>query len=485
MASASAAVISPRAAVLWTRLLGLTAVFDALSRTAEIPFLLANSGWHGGTSWVTSLPAVSCAVFAEGLLGWCVWRRLWPTASAVALVVLLHLLQLRCAPASSGGDTVLRLSLLWSVLLGAYRLRPIGRYVAMAYVAQLLLMYGSSVLLKLQHPVWRDGDAACLALQADDYATPLATWLLPWCSSWLMHWPVLFVEAVVPLVVGVCVWRRAWPRLLLACVVAIAGMHLAFALTLGVWLFSWTSTLLWVPLLPLSKVFLNGGEPRRGVLLKWPTRAVSVGRARRLVVTAVIALVAVDVVSPLVGGPRPAVAQSLGLAQRWGMFARDSWDVRWPVVEVLRRDGSVVDPRRGGLPPIWGVPEDLPGSFNGVREHLLWRQAMARPPLAQRLARSFCSTPEAVAVRVVVVRRPMDHSARRLRRVLFARTMADVACTPASAPSTTSWPDWATPPPRLTLRGRPAPLANVPVDEPRSAPGDEPRDEPRDDGDAP
>lgn len=459
----SPAVITPRAAALWTRLLGLTAVCDAVGRTAEIPFLLANSGWHGGTSWVTSLPAVSLAVVAEGALGWCVWRRLWPAISALALAVLLHLLQLRAAPASSGGDTVLRLSLLWSVLIGAHRLRPIGRYMAMAYVGQLILMYGSSVVLKLQHAVWRDGDAACLALQADDYATPLAPLLLPWCSSWLMHWPVLIVEAAAPLVVAVCVWRRAAPRVLLACVAAVVIMHLAFALTLGVWLFSWVSSLLWLPLLPLFKQ-----------QLKWPKRSVGVGAPRLLLVGVVLAVIAFDVVSPLAGGPRPAFAQPLGLAQRWGMFSRDNWDVRWPVVEVLRSDGSVVDPRRGGLPPIWAMPADLADTFNGVREHLLWRKAMATPQLAQRIARSFCSTPEAVAVRVVVERRPMDHRARRLRRVLFASTLAEVACDRSST-STPTWPKWATPPPRLTLRGRSAPLTTAPVDDAGA----------HDDGDAP
>lgn len=460
-----APTLTPRAVVLWSRLLGLTAVVDAASRVDEVAFLLSNSGWQRDASLLTSLPAVSFAVGLEALFGWCVWRRFWPTLSTLALFVVVHVLQMRTAPGTSGGDTVLRLSLLWSVLLGAQRLAPVGRPLALAYCWQLILMYCSSVYLKLQFASWRDGNAACLALQADDYATPLAAPLLPWCSSWLMHWPVLLVEAAVPVVVAICVWRKAAPRVVVACVAAVAAMHVAFALTLAVWLFSWVSMLLWVPLLPISRV-----------QWAWPKtpRPVVVGRARLALVAAVVVVVSVDVVSPLLGGPRPEFAYPLGLAQRWGMFARDNWDVRWPVVEVLRRDGSVVDPRRGGLPPSWALPGDVAATFNSVREHMLWHRAMPKAALVGRIARSYCATPDAVAVRIVVVRRPMDPATSRLRRVLFAKTVADVRC---DSTSTIAWPDWATPPPRLTLRGRPAPL--------NTAPPPVEAHEPTDDGAAP
>jgi hypothetical protein len=456
-----APTLAPRAVALWSRCLGLTACVDALSRVDEVRFLLSNDGWQRDPWWGTSLPAVSLLVAAEALLGWCVWRRWSATLCTIGLFVVVHVLQMRAAPGTSGGDTVLRLSLLWSALMGAERLRPVGRYIAFAYCWQLILMYCSSVVLKLQYASWRDGNAACLALQADDYTTVLAAPLLPWCSSWLMHWPVLVVEAAVPLVVAVCVWRRVAPRLVFWCVAAIAAMHVAFALTLAVWLFSWVSMLLWLPLLPISKV-----------QWKWPrSKRVVVGVPRLVLVVAVVVVISIDVLSPLANGPRPAFAYPLGVSQRWGMFARDNWDVRWPVIEVLRADGSVVDPRRGGLPPTWALPGDLAATFNSVREHMLWHRAMPKAALVGRIARSYCAEPDAVAVRIVVVRRPMDAVSSRLRRVLFSRVVADVRC---NNTSTTVWPKWATPPPRMTLRGRPAPLVSAPVD-----------DDTHDDGDAP
>jgi hypothetical protein len=457
----SAARIDPRMLQVWQRLLGLVVVGDALSRVSEIAMTMSNDGWQGGTSMSMEQPYVHLWWMLEAVGGVLLVCRRHMQATAGGLFLLLHVMALRAGVAQSGGDSVLRMLLLWGVVMGAFSRRSLSLLVLAPFFVQLVLMYDSSVLHKLQTTSWRNGTAACLALQADDYAQPLALWLRGLCSPWLMHWPVFLLEAIaVPLLI-VTVTRpptRNTNLLRATTALAMIAMHLVFALTLGVWLFSLASALLWVPFLPLH--VLRRTRPPVVLLMRTPRWRLALGLILAVLVT-------VEVAQPLWTPKRLGWPRVVGIQQRWAMFARDNWDIRWVVVSQLRADGSVTDGHRHGLPVTWVQPAALADSLGGTRLHNLWLRVTQQPRAAMSVARSACDATSVlgasptgqrlspvIATRVIELRRPVDVHTIKPRAVIFSHVLAEHTCGDAEP----NWPPWAMPPPRLNLRGEAAPL---------------------------
>lgn len=220
----------------------------------------------------------------------------WPTAAlfliagafAIALVVgyrttiasvvswfLLISLQARNPMVLQGGDIVLRLAMFWAIFLplGARwsvdaALDPEGeptgatanRYVSvatLAYVAQLGYIYLFAALLK-DSPEWRtEFSAAYYALSLDQFRTPIGDWL------WRQPEAVLEVLTMVTFGLEAYGWGLLLAPLLtlpffershafwrLVAVALFVGMHMSFAVTMRLGLFSYIVSVAWLALLP-------------------------------------------------------------------------------------------------------------------------------------------------------------------------------------------------------------------------------------------
>jgi len=200
------------------------------------------------------------AALAAGLLlvG---WRTRLMTVLSWFLMISLHA---RNPVVLQGGDVVFRLLLFWSMFL------PLGarwsvdaalatesdlslgnRYFSLssfAFIAQLSFIYLFSAILKTGDAWLTEYDAVYYALALDQFATPVGNWLL---NQQALHGPLtigtLGLEAFgwVLLVVPVFVA----PLRLLATVLFV-GMHLGFAATMQLGLFSYIMCVAWLALLP-------------------------------------------------------------------------------------------------------------------------------------------------------------------------------------------------------------------------------------------
>jgi hypothetical protein len=456
-------VVDVRAVVLFRQAIGLMAAADAIQRVQEAPLFLSNSGWQGGTSAIMDMPYVYGWLVLEFVAGIALLLGRRPLIAGVVLYAVLAVIIQRQHFAATGGDTMMIMATVWMVVLGATTRRPLTVVPVLAYMIYLVMVYGTSVWFKLQHEVWRDGRASCLALLADDYAQAPALWLRPLCSAGgVFHWSVLAVEAMAPVLMVVLVLRRRHPRLQALLLIAVVAMHLGFAITLNVWLFSLASCVLWIPFVPAA-VF-DRLHPRRPRPIATRPR---VPVLRIMATWSLLAVLTGIIGMGLANQKRPRAVVMMGIDQRWRMFSRDRWDVQWMVVPVLLADGSVVDARRRGLPVSWAKPANLASTFPTMRELSFWRWMMNDRANTEKLAKSICSNSpllpagsKPVRVKVVRMRQPMDMSALRLRNQIATEVVADVSCanTRSTFPGRV-WPSWTTPPKRLQLGGEALPFS--------------------------
>lgn len=275
-----------RALALFRILLGLLLLVDLAARLTDLRVFYSDAGVlprvdllgrvaTSSTPWLVSLHMVS------GL--WGVQLLLFATAAycAFCLVighrtrlftflswVLLVSLHNRNLTILNAGDLLFRVLLFWSLFLplGARcsvdaavrepaRDRPekgsdrTWSVPAFCFMAQVTILYWATALLK-NHPVWTgDRTAVWYALQLDYMALPLAVLMRELPAAWLelMTRTTLHVEFLVP----VLIWIPflVGPLRLAACIVMI-GMHLAFAATLQIGLFSYICSAMWLALLP-------------------------------------------------------------------------------------------------------------------------------------------------------------------------------------------------------------------------------------------
>jgi hypothetical protein len=136
---------------------------------------------------------------------------------------------------------------------------------------QIMLVYVNSAILKLQGPEWRDGSATYYSLMIEGYRP----W--PWLSDLLAQASVGVVlasfvavafQGLFPLLV---LWR---PTRVVALVV-ITGMHVMIGILLGLWPFS-------LAMIALDFLFVRDATWREGLALARRVRAEAPGRLRAL-----------------------------------------------------------------------------------------------------------------------------------------------------------------------------------------------------------
>ena len=275
-----------RALALFRILLGLLLLVDLATRLTDLRVFYSDAGVlprvdllgrvaTGSTPWLVSLHMVSGLWGVQLLLfavaAFCAFclmighrTRLFTFLSWVLLVSLHN----RNLTILNAGDLLFRVLLFWSLFLplGARcsvdaAMREPARdgpekgndrtwsVPAFCFMAQVTILYWATALLK-NHPVWTgDRTAVWYALQLDYMALPLAVLMRELPAAWLelMTRTTLHVEFLVP----VLIWIPflVGPLRLAACVVMI-GMHLAFAATLQIGLFSYICSAMWLALLP-------------------------------------------------------------------------------------------------------------------------------------------------------------------------------------------------------------------------------------------
>ncbi len=224
---------------------------------------------------------------------------------------------------------------------------------AIAFVAQLAIVYACAGWAKLGAPSWLEGRGIVDAIRIDKTPGPLGLWLLgqPWLCR-MATFATLAAEMAMPLAVFV---RRIRGPLVATFVL----FHLALGLTLSLGLFPLTCCAVWLALIPptfwdrIEKAW-PGLADRRDGLLRLRARLLPAVRPDRLLepvgrVVALVSLVSVfsmNVADPIASAPRQLLwpARALGLSQSWGFYSGEYDGVStWMAARATTTDGRVVD----------------------------------------------------------------------------------------------------------------------------------------------
>ena len=382
---------------------------EALRELIAYPWRWSLHSLGGSSGFEALLFAVALVAGLALLLG---YRTRLATFASWLLLISLHT---RNPMLLTGGDTELRMILFWGLFLpwgsrgsvdGALARRrgtePTSRVVSAlacrAYTLQIVSVYLFSVLLKSGADWQTDHTAIYYAMSIDQMATTLGRWLLDWPEVLAALVPVvLATEAIAPLLL-VVPQRWPWPRL--AGMVALAGMHATFILTMNLGIFPWLCGAALLGFLPGR--LLDGLSP---VVDRWLARDSIARRLDRLVTRidrsdprigplsggswaepATLALLGCSMLYVLqwnLGTIDPAwrvprslrwYSQVARLDQEWDMFApRPYRDDGWFVLPGVLRDGTPVDARTGG-PVVWEKPDSVSDSLGYYR----WRKYLRR-----------------------------------------------------------------------------------------------------------
>ncbi|MFB6262700.1 MAG: HTTM domain-containing protein, partial [Bradymonadaceae bacterium] len=251
--------------------------FGVLPRTALLETLW-NSGWLSIHMATGSAPLEALFFLAAGGVALALMAGFHTTlATAVSWFFLIGL-QARNPMVGQGGDILLRLLLFWGMFLplGArysvdaalsstdQRPRTTTSFATVAYVVQLCFIYAFAYVLKTG-PEWTENfSAVYYALNLEQFTTPIGDWLR---QLRFLHRPLtvitLALEGIGWLLILVPFYRDV---LRVVAVVLFAGMHLGFAVSMHLGLFSYIAVAAWIPLLPSwiwdrAEARWSGGDP--------------------------------------------------------------------------------------------------------------------------------------------------------------------------------------------------------------------------------
>jgi len=330
-------------------------------------------GWSlhrlgGGTPFEAALFGVHALLALGMVLG---WRTFWTTAGTALLTISLHG---RNPLLRDGQDDLVRVLLVWATLLpwgarwsldarAGKAWHPLGlpsgalvaSPAAAGYVLQLVLVYWSSAVAKLESSWWRSGEALSLAVSISRYETPLGQWLLGFPAFLpALSYAALGFELLAPLLV----LAGPRPRWRLALVGGFWALHIAMALILRLGLFPPIAVAAWSALLP-GTVWPARAEASATPGIETP-RTRLVGWALVSTLLVLVALFNVTYLWPRGTGTRlapvQATARALGLQQYWSVFSPPWWTQGarvdgWFSVEGDRPDGHTLELLTGGGEP--------------------------------------------------------------------------------------------------------------------------------------
>ncbi len=249
------------------RWLDFEAHYGAAGAVPRGGYLEALDGWHLslhlglGDVGAQLLFALAIALALLLIAG---WRTRLVTLLSWLLLCSLHS---RNYMVLQSGDTALRMGLFWGLFLplGARWSLDAQRSAAppspgeqgqriqtvatVALVAQLAAIYLVAAGAKLDQPLWwRDGLGAHFALHVDQFTTPLGVWVREQVGLVrVLNYATLVLELVAPALL-LLPWRTSWARM--AAFALVVPMHVGFALTMEIGLFSWIMIAWWLAMLP-------------------------------------------------------------------------------------------------------------------------------------------------------------------------------------------------------------------------------------------
>jgi hypothetical protein len=341
---------------------------DGVLPRALIPPGTWDVGWSlhrlgGGSGFEAALFVVHALLALGMVLG---WRTFWTTAGTALLTISLHG---RNPLIRDGQDDFLRVLLVWAILLpwgarwsldarAGKAWHPLGlpagplltSPAAAGYVAQLVVVYWSSAVAKLESTWWRSGDALSLALSISRYETPLGQWMLRFPATLhVMSYAALAFELLAPLLV----LAGPRPRWRLALVLAFWGFHASVGSMLRLGLFAPIAVAGWSALLPGS-IWPAWSVVPAGATVA-PARASRVGWALVAPLIALMVLFNARYLWPRGVRLEPvgATARALGLQQYWSVFSPPYWTQGapwdgWFSIEGSRPGGHTLELLTGG-----------------------------------------------------------------------------------------------------------------------------------------
>ncbi len=441
-----------RSLALFRMGLGVVVATDALSRLLDAALFYTDRGiapsppsmswlawlarpsllwWEAGPAWPTACLVLTALVGVGVALG------AFTRVMTVAAWLLVLSVQNRNTLINFGADQVIVVSCLlacclpvsarWSV--DAWRgtvSRPLSERggavyspATMALVFQIIAIYVFNVANK-DGDGWFTGTAVLQALHLDAHATWLGIWVrerAAWLSP-LLTWTTLAVESSVLLVL---VPRDALRTLLVG---VLWCLHLGFAFTMYLGLFSPACMVLWLAMLPSSAVtrglrllrMEGGAEPPSRSLSSSASSPSSAGEplgepspsrprlaawwASGLVACVVVGLQYGANVAKLGGPSLPqgwmVVARALSIHNAWRMFGDPNRHDGWWVIPGTLHDGRVVDLFRDGKRrPVYKKPANVGQTYKTSRwRRLMMHIAYKDKGVAERraLARYYCYT---------------------------------------------------------------------------------------------
>ncbi len=288
-------------------------------------------------------------------------------------------------------------------------------------LVQLVLVYFTSVGHKWADPSWRYGVAVHYALSSEIFSTRLGHWLVQFPAlSRAANWGTLVLEgcgslfALFP--------PRDHPRLRLAAILMIWGLHLGIMATMTIPLFSIIGMAGWVALLP-SCVWpgrdTGPGVPRP----HWLAEAVSCAGLLSCLYFSIFSL---PQVQSRIAIPRVRPAIVLGLEQSWSMFSVPMTSDGWFVATGYTASGKRLNLLQPGVPADEQRPRDVLASMGGDRWRKLLTNLLPEDAgwLREALAAYFCRQHQLVQVEIsfmdeVLSEGPDRERARRV--VLISR----------------------------------------------------------------
>lgn len=354
-------------------------------------------------------------------------------ATVVSWVLLISL-HSRNPLVLQGGDEVLRAMVFWGMFLplGARysfdRLRtrrPEGdeptvvfTLATLCLVAQAAMLYAFASLSKTNAVWWRDGLGVYYALWVEQFTTRFGLWVRDLSPTLLqvLNYATLVLQALAPVAL-LTPWRRDLIRTALP--LAMLGLHIGFALSMHLGLFSFIVGVLWIGFLgPPAWDWLEARAPRalgrlgKGPLAAWTrvTERLAAHFARRgplpeapppeRIGSSVPARVFLGVTVVFVLWwnlwginqhtrdylriPEPArkYAHVLRLEQRWKMFSNPPKWSQWYVVAGELESGEPIDVFRDGAAISTAKPALVSATLPGDR----WRKYFDN--LSQRRAKA-------------------------------------------------------------------------------------------------
>jgi hypothetical protein len=384
--------------------LGALILLDLVQRYADLtafytdkgvlPISLLTLGQPGNWQWSihawSGTAEFQMALFAvAAIAGFCLLIGCFTTTASLVSWLLLISIHTRNPLVGNAGDSYLALLTFWGMFLplgrvwsfDARKLPPpsemkISSLPTAALYLQVLYLYVSTAVLKLQNESWQSGEAIAISL-SKDYLITLSGRALSTQTLFLkwLTWATLVFEVIGPIAV---VFSRGWTRLGVLALFAV--FHLGLAICFSIGLFPYVCIVALLAFLPAeiwgrasTAALTSASQVIPDVQPGWTRYAQGFSRIVLLLAMTVSAWSFLNGVIPAIGMPTGVrqFSRAFHLSQKWQMFVNPAANRDgWIVFDARFVDGSSCDLLTGVSPVSSDRPELVSATFKNFR----WRK---------------------------------------------------------------------------------------------------------------